>query len=177
MSGLDRPGSQAVRHGFPFGPCSVLYHLTGHQRSVETVSFSPDSKQLASGGWDKQVMLWEVQVCGGTAREEAWNLDETPPPHWPRKGHSIFPTVNAHTWHPRLPFIWQQLWPQAFTHTPALMPMRFPLPGLPSPDKAWEASQTVFLFPRQPCQEGLGLTHLLAWEASGLPSEAQGSLL
>ncbi|XP_043325469.1 WD repeat-containing protein 38 isoform X3 [Cervus elaphus] len=34
---------------------------TGHQRSVETVSFSHDSKQLASGGWDKRVMLWEVQ--------------------------------------------------------------------------------------------------------------------
>nr|XP_060464678.1 WD repeat-containing protein 38 isoform X4 [Panthera onca] len=33
----------------------------GHQRSVETVSFSPDSKQLASGGWDKRVVLWEVQ--------------------------------------------------------------------------------------------------------------------
>ena len=45
---------------------------TGHQRSVETVSFSHDSKQLASGGWDKRVMLWEVQVCGGAA-SEAWD--------------------------------------------------------------------------------------------------------
>lgn len=31
---------------------------------METVSFSPDSRQLASGGWDKQVMLWEAQVGG-----------------------------------------------------------------------------------------------------------------
>ncbi|XP_023388848.1 WD repeat-containing protein 38 [Pteropus vampyrus] len=40
---------------------TLLCHLAGHQRSVETVSFSPDSKQLASGGWDKRVILWEVQ--------------------------------------------------------------------------------------------------------------------
>ncbi|XP_058437723.1 WD repeat-containing protein 38 isoform X2 [Marmota monax] len=43
-------------------PTSVIGMVTaGHQRSVETLSFSPDSRQLASGGWDKQVMLWEVQ--------------------------------------------------------------------------------------------------------------------
>lgn len=64
------------------------------------------------------------------------------------------------------------------SHTHQLScPMRFSLPGLPSPDKAWEASQTVFLLPRQPRQEGLDLTRLLACEASGLPSEAQVSLL
>ncbi|XP_048669027.1 WD repeat-containing protein 38 isoform X9 [Marmota marmota marmota] len=43
-------------------PTSVIGMVTaGHQRSVETLIFSPDSRQLASGGWDKQVMLWEVQ--------------------------------------------------------------------------------------------------------------------
>uniref|UniRef100_A0A8C0HUH1 WD repeat domain 38 n=1 Tax=Balaenoptera musculus TaxID=9771 RepID=A0A8C0HUH1_BALMU len=31
-----------------------LQVLQGHQRSVETISFSPDAKQLASGGWDKR---------------------------------------------------------------------------------------------------------------------------
>ncbi|XP_034519621.1 WD repeat-containing protein 38 [Ailuropoda melanoleuca] len=42
--------------------CSLSNPVSaGHQRSVETVSFSPDSKQLASGGWDKRVKLWEVQ--------------------------------------------------------------------------------------------------------------------
>lgn len=77
MSGLDGTRRQDGSPGVPFGPCCVLCHLTGHQRSVETVSFSPDSKQLASGGWDKQVVLWEVQVCGGIARQEAWDPDGT----------------------------------------------------------------------------------------------------
>ena len=49
------------------GLCHVLFPTfrlvsAGHQRSVETVSFSPDSRQLASGGWDRRVILWEVQV-------------------------------------------------------------------------------------------------------------------
>lgn len=56
------PGSQAW---LPLRTLLCPVHLVGHQRSVETVSFSPDSKQLASGGWDKRVMLWEVQVYGG----------------------------------------------------------------------------------------------------------------
>lgn len=72
---------------------------TGHQRSVETVSFSHDSKQLASGGWDKRVMLWEVQVCGGAA-SEAWDPEalHTGHPFPIGKGGSIFTTVHVHTW-------------------------------------------------------------------------------
>lgn len=66
--------------GSPFQACvschfPLLCHwddVSGHQRSVETLSFSPDSRQLASGGWDKQVMLWEVQVCGGAGGGQAW---------------------------------------------------------------------------------------------------------
>lgn len=54
-------------HPLLAGLCPILLPTfalvsVGHQRSVETVSFSPDSKQLASGGWDKRVLLWDVQV-------------------------------------------------------------------------------------------------------------------
>lgn len=69
------------------------------------------------------------------------------------------------------------------SYLPALVPMRFPLPGLPSPVKDLEASQTLryLTLPRQPRKEVLGLTHLKPsiWhcKASGLSSEAQGSLL
>nr|XP_008526619.1 PREDICTED: WD repeat-containing protein 38 isoform X6 [Equus przewalskii] len=56
-------------------PCLLLDLVpAGHQRSVETVSFSPDSKQLASGGWDKRVMLWEVQ-SGHVLRHLAGHRD------------------------------------------------------------------------------------------------------
>ncbi|KAK7799561.1 hypothetical protein U0070_016522 [Myodes glareolus] len=54
-------------HRLLCGLCPVLFPTfglvsAGHQRSVETVSFSPDSRQLASGGWDRRVILWEVQL-------------------------------------------------------------------------------------------------------------------
>lgn len=63
-------GEYSVCPGAMLAPLWTLFHppshlrlvFAGHQRSVETVSFSPDSKQLASGGWDKKVILWEVQV-------------------------------------------------------------------------------------------------------------------
>jgi WD40 repeat protein len=81
----------------------------GHHRSVETVSFSPDSKQLASGGWDKQVILWEVQVCKRLG----------PGKPWVSSGGSLYllpswlkPSVLPPT--PNCPF------PSRHPHTPAL---------------------------------------------------------
>ncbi|KAB0406698.1 hypothetical protein E2I00_003634 [Balaenoptera physalus] len=69
----------------PPRPCLATWPVpAGHQRSVETISFSPDAKQLASGGWDKRVMLWEVQVGGGEA-SEAWD----PGMHTNHSGHTF----------------------------------------------------------------------------------------
>lgn len=34
--------------------------LRGHQSTVSSVRFSPDGKWLASGGWDTQLVLWDV---------------------------------------------------------------------------------------------------------------------
>jgi WD40 repeat protein len=35
--------------------------LTGHTDWVESVSFSPDGRLLASGSWDKTIKLWQVR--------------------------------------------------------------------------------------------------------------------
>ena len=34
--------------------------LTGHTETVDNVVFSPDGKLLATGSWDKTVLLWKV---------------------------------------------------------------------------------------------------------------------
>lgn len=37
-----------------------LHRLTGHFSTVEGVEFSPDNQTLLTGGWDGQVILWDV---------------------------------------------------------------------------------------------------------------------
>ena len=36
--------------------------LEGHGDVVDSVCFSPDGKQLASGSWDETVRLWDVET-------------------------------------------------------------------------------------------------------------------
>jgi WD40 repeat protein len=40
----------------------LLWKLSGHVKGVGCVAFSPDSKILASGGWDGTFYLWDVQT-------------------------------------------------------------------------------------------------------------------
>ena len=40
----------------------ALFNLEGHGNNVESVCFSPDGKQLASGSHDRTVRLWDVET-------------------------------------------------------------------------------------------------------------------
>ncbi|MEH2332941.1 WD40 repeat domain-containing protein [Nostoc sp.] len=39
----------------------ISYPLPGHQDAVNSISFSPDGKTIASGSWDKTIKLWNIE--------------------------------------------------------------------------------------------------------------------
>ncbi|MBV9959791.1 MAG: WD40 repeat domain-containing protein, partial [Acidobacteria bacterium] len=52
---------------------ALIRELKGHTEEIEAVAFSPDGKTLASGGWDKQLKLWDVAT--GNLKQSLNNVE------------------------------------------------------------------------------------------------------
>ena len=61
------------------GDKKLLYMLTGHADSVESIAFSSDGNILASGGHDGRVLLWELtptQIVADVNGDKKVNIDD-----------------------------------------------------------------------------------------------------
>ena len=56
----SRPCLRRDRRDLGRPPRERILELKGHDRWVYTVAFHPDGKQLASGGWDQSIKIWDA---------------------------------------------------------------------------------------------------------------------
>lgn len=41
--------------------CALIKTCKGHEKEVVSVCFSPDSKTVVSGSWDRTIKIWNLE--------------------------------------------------------------------------------------------------------------------
>lgn len=59
---LRLPGEEYNVRLWDVETAEVLHTMDAHTATVEGVAFSPDDSMIASGGWDGQLILWDVET-------------------------------------------------------------------------------------------------------------------
>ncbi len=92
-SGEGNPSGGCVVRLREFGTGQLIRQWAGHRNTISSLSFRPDGRALASGGWDGVVLVWDVtgQAPGRPKRPGKGELEAL----WEQLGGEAGPAYRA----------------------------------------------------------------------------------